>query len=155
MDSMESFRQLFEYDHWANGEVMTSLASIPEQVEKPLRLFAHVLAAQRLWLARFANPNPPNAKPWASLTLEECHDAISNLHEHWLALLDRLTTERLVQDLTYRTTQGIEFKTPIRDVLTHLLMHSAYHRGQVAAAVRKAGGKPAATDYVAYLRGKK
>jgi uncharacterized damage-inducible protein DinB len=41
---------------------------------------------------------------------------------------------------------GAEFKTPIRDVVTHLVMHSAYHRGQVAAAVKEDGGKPAPTD---------
>ena len=100
-------------------------------------------------------PSPPNVQPWPTLGLEECGAALDDLHEHWMAMLDQLAPERLTQDLTYRTTTGVEFKTPIRDVLTHLVMHSAYHRGQVAAAVREAGGKPAATDYVVYLRQKK
>ena len=34
----------------------------------------------------------------------------------------------------------------------HVVTHSAYHRGQVAAAVREAGGKPAATDLVVWVR---
>jgi len=34
----------------------------------------------------------------------------------------------------------------------HVVTHSAYHRGQVAAAVREAGGKPEATDYVVWVR---
>jgi uncharacterized damage-inducible protein DinB len=72
-----------------------------------------------------------------------------------VALLDKLTPEKLAQDLTYLTMAGAEFKTPIRDVLTHLVMHSAYHRGQVAAAVREDGGKPTPTDYVVYLRQRK
>ena len=80
---------------------------------------------------------------------------MDEIYQRWVALLDRLTDEKLSQNLTYRTTQGAEFQTPIRDVLTHLLMHSTYHRGQVAAAVREAGGKPAATDYAVYLRQKK
>lgn len=81
--------------------------------------------------------------------------AIDQIYQTWVTLLDQLTDEKLNQNLVYRTTQGVEFQTPIREVLTHLLMHSAYHRGQVAAAVREAGGKPAATDYVVFLRQKK
>jgi uncharacterized damage-inducible protein DinB len=155
MESLESFRRLFEYDHWGNQKALASLSSITGPAEKPLRFFSHVLGAQRVWRARFDEPSPSNAQPWPALTREACHSAIEEIYQTWVALLDRLSDEKLNQNLGYRTTQGAEFQTPIRDVLTHLLMHSAYHRGQVAAAVREAGGKPAATDYVVYLRQKK
>lgn len=69
-----------------------------------------------------------------------------------MALLDKLTPEKLDENLKYRNRKGVEFQTPIRDVLMHVIMHSVYHRGQVAAAVREAGGKPAATDYMVYVR---
>ena len=67
-------------------------------------------------------------------------------------MLDSLSPEKLAGDLSYQTLKGIEYRTPIQDVLMHLVLHSAYHRGQVTAAVREAGGKPALTDYVVYLR---
>jgi len=152
METKESFRRVFEYDHWANRETLASLGSVVGTAERPLKFFGHVLGAQYVWQARFDNPNPPNAQPWPALTMEACRAAIEDLHKRWCDLLDQFADERLDQNLVYRTTQGMEFKTPIRDVLTHLLMHSAYHRGQVAAAVREAGGKPAMTDYVHYLR---
>jgi len=31
-------------------------------------------------------------------------------------------------------------------------LHGSYHRGQVAAAVRAAGGEPVNTDYITYVR---
>jgi len=31
-------------------------------------------------------------------------------------------------------------------------MHSTYHRGQIASAVREAGGAPAYTDYIHAVR---
>jgi uncharacterized damage-inducible protein DinB len=31
-------------------------------------------------------------------------------------------------------------------------MHSGYHRGQIAAAVRESGGEPAYTDYIHAVR---
>lgn len=58
----------------------------------------------------------------------------------------------LSEKCVYRTTAGNSFETPIEDVLLHVVIHLAYHRGQVAAAVRQAGGTPAAADYVVYLR---
>lgn len=155
MDSIQFFRQLFEYDHWSNQVALASLSNISGSVDKPLKYFSHVLGAQRIWRSRFDNPSPPNAQPWPALSEEQCRSAIDEIYQSWVALLDQLTDDKLGQNLVYRTTQGAEFETPIRDVLAHLLMHSAYHRGQVAAAVRAAGGKPAMTDYVYYLRQKK
>ncbi len=152
MDPKAFFARLFEYDYWANSEALASLMTVTGSAERPRQLFGHVVGAERAWLARFGNPDPPDAKPWPLLTLEECRAAVEELHERWRALLDGLTEEQWAGTLTYRNTKGVEFKTPIRDVLMHLVMHSAYHRGQVAAAVREAGSKPAATDYVAYVR---
>jgi uncharacterized damage-inducible protein DinB len=103
-------------------------------------------------LARFENPAPPGAQPWQDLTLEECTSALEDLRRRWVDILDKLTPEKLAGELVYQTTKGIEYRTPIADVLMHLILHSAYHRGQVAAAVREAGGKPAPTDYVVYVR---
>ena len=34
------------------------------------------------------------------------------------------------------------------DILTHVTMHGAYHRAQIAAAVRESGGEPAYTDFI-------
>jgi uncharacterized damage-inducible protein DinB len=37
-------------------------------------------------------------------------------------------------------------------MLVHTVLHSAYHRGQVAAEVRAAGGEPAYTDFIHAVR---
>ena len=155
MESIRYFRQLFEYDRWGNQAALASLGSIAGPVEKPLKVFSHILGGQRVWRARFDDPHPPNAQPWPVLTTEDCRSGIDEIYQRWVELLDQLSDEKLSHNLVYHTTQGAKFGTPIRDVLTHLLLHSAYHRGQVAAAVREAGGKPAVTDYVVYLRQRK
>ena len=152
MDAITRFRQLFDYNRWANRQALASLASVEEaRAERPLKLFGHVLGAERVWLARFDAPSP-GIQPWPSITPSDAAAAIERLHAQWIALLDRLGPEGLEGELAYRNTQGTEFKTPVRDILTHLVMHSAYHRGQVAAAVRESGGNTAATDYVIWAR---
>jgi uncharacterized damage-inducible protein DinB len=146
------YRKLFDYDYWANCETLASLKTVPSGGEKPRNMFNHVIGAQRVWLSRFENPAPPSAQPWPELTLEECASAIEDLRRQWEELLDKLTPGKLAGELTYKTTKGIEYRTPVGDILMHLVLHSVYHRGQVAAAVREAGGKPAPTDYVVYVR---
>lgn len=152
MDSPQFFRQLFEYDHWGNQAALASLSTIAGPAEKPLKVFSHILGGQRVWRARFDEPNPPNAQPWPALTLAECRAATDDVYQSWVALFDHLTGDRLNQNLVYRTTQGAQFETPVRDVLTHLLMHSAYHRGQVASHMREHGQTPAYTDFIHAVR---
>jgi uncharacterized damage-inducible protein DinB len=152
MEVPSYFRKLFEYDHWANRETLTSLSSLNSAPEEPLKFFGHVVGAQRIWLSRINqdDPNPPAA--WPSLTLQQCRAAVEDLHERWAAFLATLGQEQLSSSVCYRNLKGLEFKTPLEDVLQHVVLHSAYHRGQVATAVRRAGGKPAPTDYVVYIR---
>ncbi len=152
MGGNDFIRKLFDYDYWANREALASLGTLGRAAERPLKIFRHIIGAQRVWLARFDDPNPLGVQRRPVLTLGDCRAAAEDLHKRWVALLGGMTAEKLASDLAYRNPKGVEFKTPVQDGLMHLVMHSAYHRGQVAAAVREAGGKPAATDYVAYVR---
>jgi uncharacterized damage-inducible protein DinB len=154
MEGKELFRRLFDYDHWGNLQVLASLSTVSDAGERPRKLFCHIVGAQRIWLARIDGSILPGAEPWPTLTLEECRAAVDELYQRWIEVLDKVPEGRLAEDLIYKTTKGVEMKTPLRDVLMHVVMHSAYHRGQVASAVREAGGKPAMTDYVAYVRQK-
>ena len=152
MGTLSFLRRLFEYDHWANREALGSMSTVSVSVERPLKTFSHIIGAQRIWLTRLESPDLPFAGSWPTLTLDECCAGTEEMHQRWTAFLERLTPEKLGEDLVYPSSKGVEFRTPIQDVLMHLVMHSAYHRGQLAVVVREAGGKPAATDYVVYVR---
>ncbi len=152
MNPFQRFQELFDYDLWANRMAIASVEPVAQKSERAMKVLGHLFGAQRVWLSRFRNPEPPNAQPWPDLNCAEALAAAEELHRDLQTMLGSFAPERIEQDLVYRTTKGAEFRTPIRDLLTHLLMHSAYHRGQVAMAVRDAGGTPAATDYVVYVR---
>jgi len=36
----------------------------------------------------------------------------------------------------------------VQDILTHVLLHSVYHRGQIAADLRAGGAQPPYTDFI-------
>ncbi|MGH9455373.1 MAG: DinB family protein [Terriglobia bacterium] len=147
----DHFQKMFDYDLWANQRALESMPSATSQ-DEALRFMGHIVGAHRIWLERFNASTSGPAEPWPKMSVEECGAAIRELHSAWRDLLSRMTPEKLAGDVSYRNSKGVEFKNPVADVLTHLVNHSSYHRGQVATAVRQAGGKPASTDYIVYVR---
>jgi uncharacterized damage-inducible protein DinB len=52
----------------------------------------------------------------------------------------------------YRNSKGEPWTSTVGDILTHVVTHSAYHRGQVASELRAAGFIPAYTDFIHAVR---
>jgi uncharacterized damage-inducible protein DinB len=132
-------------------EVLTTLSAHHENAQAP-RFFSHILSAQQIWLARIRQENSATIPVWPTRSLSVCRTLVDDLHQQWTKFLDSLTPEKLMEKVTYQNTQGVRFETPLQDILMHVIMHSAYHRGQVATAVRGEGGTPATTDYIAFVR---
>ena len=144
---IERFRRLFRYEQWANQEALAAVGATPPA----LRLLAHVLGAQRLWLDRLRG-QPPSAPVWPQWSADECGAEADDLPRVWAAYLDTLGEEHLHEQIAYVNSKGEPWRSRVEDVLMHVLMHSAYHRGQAAAAVRAAGGTPAYTDFIHAVR---
>jgi uncharacterized damage-inducible protein DinB len=54
--------------------------------------------------------------------------------------------------VTYNNSRGERWTSKIEDILQHVVMHSAYHRGQIAIDMRAAGLVPAYTDFIHAVR---
>ena len=50
------------------------------------------------------------------------------------------------------TSAHVDYDSLVRDILTHVFMHSAYHRGQIAVDMRQNGVTPAYTDFIHGVR---
>ena len=143
------FQRLFAYDEWANREVLTSMqAPAPSH---SLRFFAHILSAERLWLERLLG-QPQTLPVWPDFTLDQCRLQVAELPGLWKDYLGSLTEDSLALDLTYKNTKGESWVNSRSDILMHVIMHSAYHRGQIAADMRAAGFTPAYTDFIHGVR---
>jgi uncharacterized damage-inducible protein DinB len=144
---LERLRRWFRYEQWANREALASVTAVPPA----LRLVAHVLGAQRLWLDRLRG-QPPSAPVWPQWSADECGAEADGVPREWSAYLETLDEERLDEPVAYVNSKGEPWRSRVEDVLMHVLLHSAYHRGQAAAAVRAAGGTPAYTDFIHAVR---
>jgi uncharacterized damage-inducible protein DinB len=143
------FAKLLRYSAWANRRVLAALREQPATHAEALPLFAHVLAAEHIWLSRLRGV-PARVAVWAPLTLDQCRDLLAENaagYDSYLANVSEVTTR-----VRYRNLAGEEFETPIADILTHVTTHGGYHRGQVAKAMARAGGKSVNTDYIMFVR---
>ena len=145
--SLDRFRRELHYDDWANREVLRHLQRESSPPASCVGWFAHVLGAKAEWLARLEGQKS-ELPVWPKLTLDELEPSLGRLRERWTHYLERLGPADLARSISYVNTKGDTWRSRIDDVLTHVLVHGAYHRGQIASAMREAGLTPPLTDYI-------
>lgn len=146
------FTRLYEHLKWADTRVLASLRAAQSPRKRDLELYSHILGAEHVWLSRI-NGTTPRVAVWPVLSLDECEGLSKENVSAFNPLVSRLTPELLRKPITYRNSAGDQFTSTIEDILTHVAMHGAYHRGQIAASLRGGGDAPSPTDYIAFIRG--
>jgi uncharacterized damage-inducible protein DinB len=146
---MSDFRRLFAYDDWANREVIKGLQGAAPP--RSLKFIAHILAAERLWLERLQGQNQ-TLPVWPDFNLERCQEQANELATRWQKYFDQSGDDRLSASVAYKNTKGEPWNSRVSDILMHVILHSAYHRGQIATDMRAAGLNPAYTDFIHALR---
>jgi uncharacterized damage-inducible protein DinB len=115
-----------------------------------LRLFAHVVAAEHLWLSRIDGVKARVAV-WPTLSLDEVVELETANRARFQELLQRRDDTRQ-QRIRYRNSAGNDFENSVGEILTHVALHGHYHRGQIARAMRLSGREPVYTDYIGFVR---
>lgn len=140
---------LFAHMFWAHDELLNELRRSPPDPET-LRLFAHVVAAEHLWLARI-DSTKPSVAVWPALTVDELANLEAENRSRFRELL-RAPDDTRPRRVKYRNSSGNDFDNSVGEILTHVAMHGHYHRGQIARNMRGAGREPVYTDYIGFVR---
>lgn len=149
MDRYEHVVRLLEYDDWANREFLAALQARPSTQAE--RVFAHVVAAQILWLDRMAH-RPMTCPVWPQWSVDECAVRLDVLRVNWRSFLRGLDARAMDTSISYVNSKGQHYKNKIGDVISHVLFHAAHHRGQLAQTLRAEGVEPPYTDFIHAVR---
>jgi uncharacterized damage-inducible protein DinB len=147
---LDYYAKLLRYDAWANAETLDSLRG-GEVPAKAVRWMGHIVGAGALWLARLRQ-EPAAMAVWPDLDLPACAAGIERLADNWPRYLETLSPADIEEGIGYRNSLGEYWTSTVGDILTHVAMHGAYHRAQIAAAVRESGREPAYTDFIHAVR---
>jgi uncharacterized damage-inducible protein DinB len=144
--------RMYRHLDWANRRLMALVDRDPERTRPVMHLLAHLAAAERVWLLRLRKQDSSVQAVWPTLTVEAIRALNVENRNGYAALLATLSADDLASEVTYTNQQGRTFRTRVDDILIHVATHGAYHRGQIAAAVRAGGGEPVNTDYITFVR---
>lgn len=149
---MEHLGRLVEHLVWADARVLAALQAADPASPRALELYAHVLAAEHIWYTRLAGVTT-DLPVWPVLSLVDCAALAARNATDFSAFVATLDPADLDHEVPYTNSAGQRFSTGVQDILLHVALHGAYHRGQIATTLRDGGRVPATTDYIAFARG--
>ncbi len=143
------FKELFAYSHHFNQQLATVFTEQADKTsEKSVKWFNHILNAHLVWNNRILKQaGPLNSWDMHDVTALREMDQVN--YNTSLQILDNFDLDTAID---YSTFKGEPFTNTVRDILFHVVNHSTYHRGQIAADFRQTGLEPLTTDYIFFKR---
>lgn len=142
------YEDFFLYNYQVNQELALSFQSYDYSLgDEITRLANHILNAQQIWIGRI-NGEKTLASPWEDFPLSSFEKRNKELFD---VTLDLISGSDLDKGISFRTFAGPKMEKKISDILTHLVNHSTYHRGQIALLMRSGGFDPIKSDFI-YFR---
>ncbi|BAU54683.1 DinB family protein [Mucilaginibacter gotjawali] len=146
------FLNLFNYDRFAN-ELITETIIKGNNPEKPVKLMAHLFAAQQIWLSRCADfPGAPGTT-WPDWQADAFAGIMETNNARWLRFLEGLEPADFDRIISYKTLKGDSYQNKLVDILTHVINHGTHHRAQAGQHLIAAGFETLPpTDYIFFVR---
>jgi uncharacterized damage-inducible protein DinB len=145
----------FTYNGWANLEALRSLERQTEPVpDRTLTILGHIVGAERRWFSRLGwLPASELSLPiWPTLSLAEIAESLSALGHDWPERVAREFEAAPEAIVSYKDNSGNPYSNAVGDILEHVLLHGAYHRGQIATLLGRSGLHAASTDFILWVR---
>lgn len=149
------------YDRWANLRQIDAASELkPQTLKQNLissfpslhQTLVHVLWAEELWLERWQSRSfVRSLDPEGFPTVEIIRAKLEAVHAKQLQFLKGLNPAAADQIIGYVNFEGQRWDYSLRQMVQHLIVHSAYHRGQLATLLRQLGLVPPQTDYLVFV----
>jgi uncharacterized damage-inducible protein DinB len=155
---------LTNYNQWANermGSALQKLTATQLNLEQKssfntIRKTAdHLADCEYNWMKRI---NGDSAWEFKAKNFEDMSDMTAfwlQQSKAFVTLAEQSDTNRLGDVISYKNSKGEPFKNELYKIITHLMNHSTYHRGQLVTMMRGAGATEIpATDLIVFYRQK-
>ena len=150
METVEHLRHLFAYNDWANRRMVVALKE--NNSPRSLQILTHLLITEKEYYERLYGKDSTGFNFWPELTIDDCGTLAREIAEAYEKLLRRFEEDGLDVRARYRTSEGVQHENTFRELLSHVLFHSAIHRGNIMLKLREDGFEPPKIDYIIYLR---
>jgi uncharacterized damage-inducible protein DinB len=155
---------LVRYHYWARDRVLEAVERLsPGEFTRDLQssfrsirdTLVHLCQSEWIWHARWQGesprerPYPPESVPDVAAVRRLWEEQEGRIR----AFVDGLSDADLALVVEYRLMSGEPGRSPIWQMVQHLVNHGSYHRGQVTTMLRQLGAAPAKSmDLIAFYR---
>ena len=131
-----SFIKQFEFEEWANKQILAGLEAINDDDERSLLLLSHILSSHAMWLNRVKG-EPLSCSLFQVRTFTECAELIVENSVGWHDFINSDEPDKMSRVIHFTNlVDGTNKKITVEDAMIHILGHSAYHRGQIVARMK-------------------
>jgi len=128
---------------WAHGKPPAARAA---------EVMGHINSARYEWLVRLEVLQKRPFVMWPTCGIDEVERECVMLDGAWQRVLEAMDDAKLAMSVRYHSNEGMPWVSTVEEIVTHVLNHSTYHRGQISMLVQAAGGERATTDFIGITR---
>ncbi|MDX8454447.1 DinB family protein [Mesorhizobium sp. VK9D] len=158
MSAKTLLKSLFAYQAWANNELVEKLAGMgpsPDAGDRhaAIRLMNHLHVVSRIFAAHLKGV----AHGYASDNTEETPEpaglraALAEADGWYLDYLETVSEQELAEPVAFTFTDGDKGCMTRQEMLTHVVLHGSYHRGEIGRMLTRIAVSPPWDTYAVYL----
>ena len=154
------FKSLLEYNYWANKRLASCLGELPDE-----KLFAdlissfsgipgtlmHLEGAEQIWLNRISGKEGRGFDN--QVKDRERLLSFPLTSKEWVQFISNQDNDFFDLSSSYRSIKGEPFTSVHTEIITHVVNHSSFHRGQIITMLRQLEVETIpSTDYIVFCR---
>lgn len=144
MSASPLLRTLFGYQAWANSELLNKMEGFDperhkEEFHSALRLINHAHVVSQIFAAHlvgkphgFSTDNTPQTP-----SLTDLRVAVAASDRWYLEYVEEVTPQLLSESVPFVFTDGDAGYMSREEMLTHVVTHAGYHRGEVGQIMKQ------------------
>jgi uncharacterized damage-inducible protein DinB len=158
---MITLKDMLAYDRWANRKYLDAIGGVThEQFTQTLGgsfgsvrdTLVHLAWAEWVWTKRWQGTSPQvRARQEEFPTIASVRNYLEEVAVAQEKVFEGREPDIRGVRITYTNLKHEVWEYTMEDMVHHLTMHSAYHRGQLATLLRQLGVVPPTTDYLVYV----
>src|SRR5579864_9077904 len=163
MPALRNIRLLARYSAWANSLLYTSLGELPEtELTSPrpivfgnlVRTLNHVHTIDLVWQAHLEDRRHgfTTRTPDVALSFSDLRIAQATLDTWYIRYAEEMSDRVAEEIVDFTFIGGGEGSMTRGDILLHVVNHTTYHRGHIAAMMYQIPARPPTTDLPVFLR---
>jgi uncharacterized damage-inducible protein DinB len=163
MSALRTTRLLTRYSAWANSLLYLAMGELPEEeLTKPrpiifgnlIRTLNHVYTIDLVFQAHMEGRAHgfKTRTPDVLISLSELREAQAQLDNWYIRYAEEMSDRVGEEIVEFTFIGGGEGAMSRGDILLHIVNHTTYHRGHIAAMMQQIPVQPPTTDLPVFLR---